>query len=84
MACGRSLGQPSRKESSYTRYASVAIVSLLLSIIPQTAERVLHSHCGINIDAWMVGRKPISLYKLPTLAKGPEVGPLFFDWFSSG
>ena len=52
--------------------------SPLLSIIPQTAERVLHPHCGINIDTWMVGRKPVGLYKPVAPTEGPEVDPSHF------
>ena len=78
MARGRSLGQPSGKESFYTRYATVVSFSALLSITLQTAERVLHPHCGINVDTWMVGRKPIGLYKPAAQTEGPEVGELCF------
>jgi len=74
MVRGRSLGHPSGKESSYTRQATVVLVSPLLSITLQAAERVLHPHCGINVDIWMVGRKPIGLYKPAAPTEGPEVG----------
>jgi len=37
----------------------------------QTAERVLHPECGINMDTWMVGRKPIGLYQPPVAS--PDV-----------
>lgn len=56
----------------------IFILPLLSTIAFQTAERVLHPHCGINIDTWIVGRKPVGLYKPTAQTEGPNVGSLHF------
>jgi len=38
----------------------------------QTAERALYPHCGVNVDTWLVGRKPIGLYKPVEPTEGHE------------
>lgn len=44
----------------------------------QSAERVLYPHCGINIDTWMVGRKPIGFYKPASPSQGPDIVVFFY------
>jgi len=44
----------------------------------QTAERVLYPHCGVNIDTWMVGKKPIGLYKPAAPVEGHETFVFFY------
>ena len=37
----------------------MSLVSFNSHLVVQTARRELHAECGLNLDAWIVGRHPI-------------------------